>query len=230
MFAERVISFNKSLDFKAPLPHGIGVMNPFHDNACAAEACAAFYGKYYDDNDERHAIFGINPGRFGAGLTGVPFTDPKRLRENCGIAAPACPSAHEPSSQFVYEAIGACGGPEKFYKKWYINSLCPLGFTKISKSGKPVNYNYYDSPELLRIATPFILKTLREQIAIGLRTDVCVCFGRGKNAAFFNKINAENHFFGKIVALDHPRYIIQYKTREIPSYIEKYRETFEMYG
>lgn len=229
-FGQKVIAFNQSLNFTAPLPPGIGVMNPFRDNQCATAACHAFYHKYYDDHDLRRIILGINPGRFGAGLTGVPFTDPKRLLDKCGIDIPACPKAHEPSSQFVYEAIAECGGPEKFYKKWYINSLCPLGFTKTGKTGKPVNYNYYDSHELCRIATPFIVRALREQLDFGIIPDVCICFGTGKNAQFLKKLNEEYRFFGKIVPLEHPRWIIQYRTAEIPQYARKYADTFREYG
>ncbi len=33
----------------------------------------------------RYLILGINPGRFGGGITGIPFTDPIRLQNICGI-------------------------------------------------------------------------------------------------------------------------------------------------
>lgn len=225
-FGQKVLRFNANLHLKAPLPPGIQVMNPFRDNECANAACEAFYHKYYDDHDERWAILGINPGRFGAGLTGVPFTDPKRLREFCDIDIKACPSAHEPSSEFVYDVIFACGGPRPFYSKWYINSLCPLGFTHMGKQGRPVNYNYYDSAELCKIATPFIIETLWEQIAFGLNRKACICFGTGKNAHFFRKLNEEHGFFERIFPLEHPRYVMQYKKSELSAYINKYRETF----
>jgi hypothetical protein len=42
--------------------------------------CSSFYQKYYADNKKRSLIIGINPGRFGAGVTGIPFTDPIRLK------------------------------------------------------------------------------------------------------------------------------------------------------
>lgn len=229
-FGQKVIEFNQNLDFNAKLPPGIAVLNPFRENDCANLACRAFYGKYYADGKQRRIILGINPGRFGAGLTGVPFTDPKRLKEKCGIVIKNCPAAHEPSSQFVYEAIAKCGGPEDFYKKWYINSVCPLGFTRPGKSGKPVNYNYYDSAELCRIAMPFIIKTLKEQLDFGICRDVCVCFGMGKNAQYLQKLNAEQGFFEQIVPLEHPRYIMQYKSRDIEEYAQKYAMTFNSYA
>ncbi len=43
-----------------------------------------FYYKYYNDSNKRKFIIGINPSRHGAGVTGVPFTDTKRLDNVCG--------------------------------------------------------------------------------------------------------------------------------------------------
>lgn len=222
-FGAKVIAFNLGLNFTAQLPPGIDVMNPFRENDCAVAACEAFYNKYYNDCNERFIILGINPGRFGAGITGVPFTDPKRLKEKCGIDIPACPPAHEPSSEFVYEVIGACGGPERFYSRWYINSLCPLGFTRVGKQGRPVNFNYYDSGELTRIATPFIVKTLWEQIGFGISRKACICFGTGKNAEYLKKLNHEHGFFEQVLPVEHPRYIMQYKKPQLGEYIERYK-------
>src|SRR3569833_2031670 len=103
-------------------------MNPFRENEHALELSTGFYKKFYNDNRQRHLILGINPGRHGAGYTGVPFTDTKRLQSDCGIKYDG-KETHEPSSVFVYEMIDAFGGPKEFYSKFYIHSICPLGFT-----------------------------------------------------------------------------------------------------
>lgn len=198
-------------------------MNPFVENEWALAASSAFYRKYYADDRPRIMLMGINPGRFGAGLTGVPFTDPKRLAERCGIDAYKGEPAHEPSSVFVYEVIRHYGGEERFYRNFYINSICPLGFTVV-KNGREVNYNYYDRKDLLESATPFMVGCMRRQIAFGLRTDICLCLGMGKNAAFVQKLNAKENFFGRIVPLEHPRYVIQYKSKQMRSYVDKYLE------
>ncbi len=76
-FAEQVIAFNRSLRFDLPLPEGIRVMNPFLENPSALEASALFYTKYYADTGQRHMLLGINPGRYGAGLTGVTLYRPQ---------------------------------------------------------------------------------------------------------------------------------------------------------
>lgn len=221
-FAERVVAFNKNLRFEADLPEGIRVMNPFQENAGALAASAAFYHKYYNDNKPRRLILGINPGRFGAGLTGVPFTDPKRLLECCGIDAYQGPPAHEPSSVFVYEVIRQYGGEAAFYGDWYINSICPLGFTAPGKKGREVNFNYYDRKDLQQAATPFMLNCLRQQLAFPIATDVCFCLGTGKNAAFITALNRQHHFFGRVAPLEHPRYVIQYKSKSMQHYVDKY--------
>jgi len=223
--AERIIAFNKSLHYKGELPKGISIMNPFKESAKALAASSEFYKKYYSDNNQRKFIIGINPGRFGGGITGVPFTDPKRLLDKCGIKADF-EKKHEPSSEFIYKMIDAYGGVESFYSKFYINSVSPLGFTATNDKGKEVNYNYYDCKDLLTDIMPFAVSSLKKQIALGLDTDVCYCLGTGKNMEILTKINSEHHFFGKIISLEHPRFIKQYKTKQEDAYIEKYITAF----
>lgn len=225
-FAEKVISFNESLRYDGrPLPPGIRVMNPFTESPQVMEIVKAFYRKYYNDHLPRHLIFGINPGRLGAGTTGIPFTDTKRLVSECGIGYEG-KVTHEPSSVFVYDMISAYGGPLSFYKKFFINSPCPLGFTSVSASGKEINYNYYDSKELLEAVQPFILHNISRLISLGITTDVCFCFGSGRNFAYLQKLNDRHQFFGKLVPLEHPRFIMQYKSKKKREYIDKYLAAF----
>jgi len=101
-FADKIIAFNSKLKLDASLPLGVGVMNPLADNGQAIEASSKFYRKHYSDNCKRIMTLGINPGRFGAGVTGVSFTDTKRLKEKCGIVIKGIES-HEPSAAFVYK-------------------------------------------------------------------------------------------------------------------------------
>jgi hypothetical protein len=225
-FADRVIHFNEQLTYTGnPLPPGIRILNPFKEHPQTMHIVDAFYHKYYNDNNQRHIILGINPGRFGGGLTGIPFTDPKRLMAECHIPYEGKLS-HEPSSVFVYEVINAFGGAEAFYNKIYINSPCPLGFTSIDDKGREKNYNYYDSKELTKAVYEFMIENIRKQIALGVNTDKCFCFGTGKNETFLKKLNDEYRFFGEIIALEHPRFIMQYKTKSKQFYIDKYLEAF----
>lgn len=224
-FAEKVIAFNSNLSYTGgPLPNGITVMNPFADPQ-TMRVVESFYEKFYNDNRRRCLILGINPGRFGAGLTGIPFTDTKRLVSECGINYTG-KSSHEPSSVFVYEVIRAFGGVSTFYDKFFINSPCPLGFVKWDANGKETNYNYYDSPQLLTAVKDYMIENIFKLISIGVDTKVCFCFGAGKNIKVLNKLNGEYKFFEEIVALEHPRYIMQYKSRHRDFYIDKYISAF----
>ena len=226
-FADKVIRFIKELTYTGnQLPPAIRIMNPYREFEGTMELATAFYRKYYNDNEPRSIILGINPGRFGAGVTGIPFTDSKRLISECHIPYSG-KATHEPSSVFVYEMIHAYGGVEAFYKNFYINSLCPLGFTMESKEGKEKNYNYYDSKELMAAVKDFIIDNIRKQVALGVRTDTCFCFGTGKNESYLRKLNEEHHFFKKIIALEHPRFIVQYKSANKQFYIDKYLANFK---
>lgn len=230
IFAESVIAFNQSLQFTGNLPEGIEVMNPFRESPSALAASSDFYREYYNDELPRLMVLGINPGRFGAGLTGVPFTDPKRLESECGIYSYSGPSAHEPSSAFLYEVIRQYGGVRKFYSRVYINSICPLGFVYKKDDGKEVNYNYYDSSALTKSARPFMLECLRQQLDFGVLRNVCLVLGTGKNMDFISKLNLEYGFFEQVIPLEHPRYIIQYKSRQRQVYIDKYLKLINRYS
>jgi hypothetical protein len=221
-FADRIIEFNRKVEFLGRLPEGISIMNPFRgDDDYILEVSSAFYRKYYDDNRPRRLILGINPGRFGAGFTGIPFTDTRRLTVECGIAYTGR-QTHETSSVFVYEVIKEYGGPKKFYSDFCINSVCPLGFTHTGANGREKNYNYYDRPDLTAAVMDFILWNIREQIAMGVSTEVCYCLGTGRNEKFLRSLNEKYGFFEKIVALEHPRFIMQYRSASRDEYVKKY--------
>lgn len=226
-FAQRIIEFNRSLYFSGVLPAGIRIMNPFRDDKQILEISSAFYRKFYNDQQTRHMILGINPGRFGAGVTGIPFTDTKRLVTECGISYTGR-QTHEPSSVFVYDAIRAFGGTIDFYKRFYIGAVCPLGFVKSDQNGNEKNYNYYDDRELTEVVSPFILENIKKQLEFGINRDICFCFGTGKNEKYLRRLNDEFGFFSKIIALEHPRFVMQYKAREKQLYIDKYIEAFNL--
>jgi len=76
-FAERAFRFYASLATPRA-PRGVTVMNPYTDPRIQSYL-RTFLDKYFSDNRERTLILGINPGRFGSGITGVTFTDPVAL-------------------------------------------------------------------------------------------------------------------------------------------------------
>jgi len=218
-FSQKVIHFNKELTYEGDLPQGIRVMNPFQDKNVRSIS-EQFYRKFYNDNKQRKFIIGINPGRFGAGTTGVPFTDTKRLEEVCGIKMDSA-NTHEPSSVFIYDMIARYGAPERFYGDFYINSISPLGFLRLNNKGNWVNCNYYDYESLYRTLEDFLIATLKQQISFGIDTRKCYLLGK-KNARYFERINKKEKLFESYEVLDHPRYIVQYKARQKEDYIRDY--------
>ena len=225
-FGEKVIAFHEQLVYIGdPLPKGIRVINPFTASSIAMENIKLFAQKYLDDENPRRIILGINPSRLGAGVTGIPFTDTKRLTSECKIQYTGKPT-HELSSVFMYEMIHAFGGVQQFYKNFYINSPFPLAITQLNREGRENNFNYYDSPALEKSVKPFMIKSLRQLIALGIKTDICFCLGMSKNAKILGSLNKEYQLFDKIIPLEHPRFIMQYKSAIKDLYIDKYIRAF----
>lgn len=223
--ADRILAFYKALDFdRSCLHEDLDVLNPF-ENASSEQnqALCEFYHKFYNDNTARNLILGINPGRLGAGATGIPFTDTKRLID-CGIPFKSF-STHEPSSVFVYEAINAFGGSKKFYKQFFIGSVCPLGFV-MRKNANWINFNYYDRSSFSNALAPFLLTQIKKQVELAGKNERIIVFGTGKNLKFLEKLNTEHHFTPELLPLEHPRYIMQYKYKQREQYIAKYLEAF----
>ncbi|MFM8913855.1 MAG: uracil-DNA glycosylase family protein, partial [Flammeovirgaceae bacterium] len=187
-----------------------------------AHLSATFYKKFYADAKSRYVILGINPGRLGSGITGVPFTDPINLEKYCGIKN-NLPKKHELSSEFVYKVITAFGGLEKFYSRFYFTSVCPLGFTKDGK-----NINYYDDKHLQEKAEPFIIESLSHQLGWGLNKTKAFVFGEGKNFEYFQQLNQQHGFFKSLTPLPHPRFVMQYKLKKIDEYIDLYLRAFSV--
>lgn len=223
-FAEKVIDFNRNLQYTGNLPDGFQVMNPFLENPETMVVMEKFYKKYYSDNNRRRFIIGINPGRHGAGTTGVPFTDTKRLSSVHGIEMTSA-YTHEVSSVFVYEVIEQYGGAEKFFNDFYINSPFPLAIIRKQKNGNWINANYYDEKVLFDVVEDFMIESLRKHIDLGLDCSEVFVWGK-KNADFIRKLNRKAKFFDKITVLEHPRYIQQYKSKEKQFYIDKYISAF----
>lgn len=220
---QHVLSFSLA-DVK--LPKDVGVLDPFNGphNAEVRRIVTAFHRKYYTDEKPRTLMLGINPGRLGAGSTGLSFTDTKRCESDLGIPVSGL-RTHEPSSDFFYRMVRAAGGADAFYRRVYVHAICPLGFVKGG-----VNLNYYDDKALEKAVTPFVEKWLRTLVLCGMRADTVLIIGTGKNAAYFSKLNERLQLFHRIIALEHPRYVMQYKARNLDTYIAKYLAAIEACG
>ncbi len=219
-FGEKVIDFNRNLMYSDELPENFRVINPYLDNPETLDVMQKFYQKFYNDGNSRKFIVGINPSRHGAGVTGVPFTDTKRLESICGIKMHSA-HTHEISSVFLYDMISEFGGATEFYKQFYINSPFPLAIVRKSKEGNWLNANYYDDKKLFEMVKDYMIATLKQHISLGLDTSEVYILGK-KNATFIQKLNKEANLFGNLKVLEHPRYIQQYKSKAKQLYIDKY--------
>jgi hypothetical protein len=106
--------------------------------------------------------------------------------------------------------IKQMGGPEHFYKHYYIGAVSPLGFIRAGK-----NYNYYDSNELKSMLKPFIIRNLVDQIGLGINSRKCYCLGQGKNYEYLEEINKQLGLFEQIIPIPHPRWVMQYQRKNL---------------
>lgn len=220
-FAERVLSFYKNLDIPKDLPKGIGVLYPFGDDKVLS-INQKFYTKYYNDYKERTFLIGINPGRLGAGITGIPFTDPMRLESILEIENDF-DKKPELSSRFIFDVIEAFGGPELFYSSFYFSSVSPLGFVKEGK-----NINYYDQKDLEESLENYIHEKLLQQIELlPSNRDFAFSLGMGKNQKYLEKINKKHNYFNEIIPLPHPRWVMQYRLKRKNEFVHQYIQELE---
>lgn len=217
--ARQLIHFYQQLT-PPTVPNGIRILHPQPDSK-VMDIVKHFFEKYYNDNCQRKLMLGINPGRFGAGITGVNFTAPRQLKENCGIDHP-WGNTTELSAEFIYEMITQYGGPEKFYSNYFIGAVSPLGFIKDGK-----NINYYDDKKLQQAVTTFIIETIQQQIQMGFATDTCICIGGEKNYKFLVSINEQQGFFKKIIPFTHPRFIMQYRRKRKQEYVNEWLDALQ---
>ena len=219
-FGERALDFFGNLQSPRDLPAGIRVMNPYRDPR-VWRYVKEFFRRYFADNAPRTPVLGINPGRFGAGVTGVMFTDPVALESFCGIRNDLV-KRRETSSEFVYEFIQRRGGPDAFFREFFLTAVSPLGFLRNGR-----NCNYYDDPRLLARVTPFIVRTLNAQLELGISRNAAIVLGSGANHRFLAALNDERGFFRTLYPLEHPRFIMQYRRKRLAQYYDEYARTFD---
>jgi hypothetical protein len=219
-FADRAIHFYKDLRINTSLPAGSEILNPY-ENPAVKDIVTSFFTRFYDDQQDRVILLGINPGRFGAGISGITFTDPIRLEEDCQIPN-GFEKRAELSSRFIYDVISSYGGCQAFYQHFFLSAVSPLGFVRDGK-----NLNYYDDRELEAALGKFIESSLRDQIDLGIRKDKAICLGEGKNMKYLEKLNKKLDLFGEIISLPHPRWVMQYRFKRKEEFIAKYLEVLQ---
>lgn len=228
--ANKILEFNYSLSqTHIELPKPYRILNPFQgeNSKKVFEISKCFYYKFYNDTNKRFMIIGSSPARRGTGLTGVPFEDVQHLYKYTNIELKGF-HVNKSSSNFLYDVIEEFGGPEKFYSQFYLNFVCPLGIIKTNDKGKELNCNYYDNKQVQTLLEKFILKTLHEQLSFNIDRTLCFCIGSGDNYVFLEKINNQYKLFDLIIPLEHPRFIMQYNSKNKDKYIKKYLDALTL--
>jgi hypothetical protein len=220
-WASFLVQYYTSLQPPGKLPNDIQWLFPQKEEA-VKRIIEQFFWKFYADAEVRVLCLGINPGRFGAGVTGVNFTAPKQLIQNCGIVHPFRTQS-EISAEFIYSVIEQYGGPELFYRQFFIGSVCPLGFVQHGK-----NINYYDDKALLQTVEPFIVKSIQQLADYNIDHERCICIGGEKNFRYLDNLNNKYKWFRTIIPLPHPRFIMQYKRKSLQEYVQQYLDVFSL--
>jgi uracil DNA glycosylase superfamily protein len=219
-FGDQVLAFYRKLPHPEVTSSAIEWLDPFH--LPEVRRCMdAFYGRFYSDNRQRLFLFGINPGRYGSGITGIPFTDSHTLAHACDIVT-SLPQRRELSATFIHRVIQAWGGADSFFGQMYITAVSPLG---LLRGGK--NFNYYDDRSVLRELEPFLVDSIRRQISFGAQPRAAVVIGTGTNLKVMQRLNAEHHFFDELHAVEHPRFIMQYRRNQVDEFVAGYLRVFK---
>src|SRR5688572_19356694 len=114
-FADRAFELYRQL-VTPRVPRGVIVINPYGDRRMRLMPLA-FLDRYFADDSPRTLVFGINPVRFGAGITVITFTDPVALADFCAVPN-HLERRRELSSVFIYDFIRRWGGPLAFYRSF----------------------------------------------------------------------------------------------------------------
>ena len=204
------------------------IINPYND--CNKEQIKVittkFYTRFYNDKKKRRLILGSNPARRASAVTGVPFEDAIHLQKETGIFIDNF-YVNKSSSNFLYDVIDEYGGCEKFYNDFYMNFVFPLGISKINSKGNEVNYNYYDVKQYEERFEEYIIKSIKEILQFNIDTSICYCIGSGKNYEYLVKLNRKYNLFKEIIPLEHPRFIMQYNSKNKDLYLKKYLEALK---
>lgn len=204
------------------------IINPYSDSnkEQIKFITTKFYTKFYNDKNKRRLILGSNPARRASAVTGVPYEDAIHLQKETGIVIDKF-YVNKSSSNFLYDVIDEYGGCEKFYSDFYMNFVFPLGIARVGENGNEVNANYYDIKHFEERIEKYIIESIKEILQFNIDTSICYCIGTGKNYEYLTKINRKYNFFREIIPLEHPRFIMQYNSKNKDLYLKKYLDALK---
>ena len=180
-----------------------------------------FDEKYYHEGFPKIVLCGINPGRKGAGVTGVPFVDMATLAKRLPDANISFSGkGTEKSAQYFNEIVNHKEfGVKKFYKKFYVTNLSWVGFTKDN-----INYNYYDIKS--KKAKEYIYEAFINEMKV-IKPDVIIPIGAKVKKTLDNLSFDSNITIAK--AVTHPGKYAYLKKPEIDNFQKLLRDVLLNY-
>lgn len=117
----------------------ISMLSDFLDNW---DVMKQFEQQFYADGYPKVVLCGINPGRLGAGKTGIPFIDFASLSKMIpGIDR----NDSERSASFFFDVVQSIG-VKTFYQHFYVTNVSWIGFQQNNR-----NVNYDQLPEAAKV-------------------------------------------------------------------------------
>lgn len=206
IFSENLNRYNLNYEFKRLLnENGISMLEGYLDQS---DIMDAFCEKFYSNKIPKIVICGINPGRLGAGLTGVPFFDFASLSK---IFPSILRKDTENTAQFFFKVIEKIG-VERFFNYFYITNVSSVGYSK----GKS-NFNFDKLPDNLR---SIVFSNFAEEIEL-IKPVKIIALG---DAAFNGVESALGKNSYRLEKLKHPSWIMQYKRNEISFWVQAYAD------
>lgn len=169
-----------------------------------------FYQTYYRHHSDRIVLCGMNPGRLGAGQTGIPFMDFHAISQ---LFPDVQQHVRERSAQLIWSVIKEFG-INNFYDHVYLTNISWLRFTKDEK-----NLNYYELPSTIQniFTNTFIeeMKIVQPKVIIPLGVEVERSLRKmaKSNRLTYPVENRLPHPAVLVKKEDRPKLIQQYKDR-----------------
>jgi hypothetical protein len=126
--------------------NGISILDGFLGNWADMER---FHAKYYRGGYPRTVLCGLNPGRNGAGKTGIPFVDFSSLSK---LLSGVKRTDTERSARFFFDIVSHFGA-EPFFRSFYVTNVSWVGY---SKHGKNLNYDLLPVDAIEFVSQQFI--------------------------------------------------------------------------
>lgn len=190
--------------------HDMCIPSDFVNNR---EGIDAFCQLFYSDAVPRVMICGTNPGRFGAGMTGIPFLDYMSLSQ---IIPGIDRQDSEKSASFFFQVVRRFG-VDLFFRTFYVSNFSSVGYLKDGK-----NLNYYDLPPA---ALAIVERNFLSEVEAINPTHV-ISLGEAVQRSVKKLLPAS---VDCSLRLPHPSWVTTYRVNDMGRWVARYLEVLETF-